>query len=98
MEAIGTAVWAVGRFLWSGRPTKILFLKKILKSCNLPSNLFFECLNRFLVLLCCTNRFMPSFSSGYYYKVIFQPYFFRSHSFPGQSLLLSTTILHDENT
>ena len=36
---------------------------------------------------------------SYYYKAIFQAHFsgtfFRSHSFPGQSLLLSTTVLND---
>ena len=36
----------------AGRPTKLISLfKKILKSCNSSSNLFFECLNRFLALL-----------------------------------------------
>ena len=37
---------------------------------------------------------MPSFSSGYYYKAVCGV-FFGSHSFPGQSLLLSSTILND---
>ena len=40
------------KILWLGRQAdKILLFKKILKSCNFPSNLFFECLNRFLALL-----------------------------------------------
>ena len=38
-----TTVLVVGHFLWSGwRLTKISLSKKILKSCNSPSNLFFE--------------------------------------------------------
>ena len=81
----------------TGRPMGILLFKKILKSCNSPSNLFLECLNRFLALLTLYQLIDLCFSSGYYYKkvVFFQHIFFRSHSFSSQSLLLSTTILND---
>ena len=91
MEAIGPAVWAVGRFLWSGwLATKILLFKKILKLCNSPSNLFFECLNRFLALLS-----MDSFQRFLLQVCVLGTFFSGSHNFPWQSLLLSTTVLND---
>ena len=71
--------------------TKFLLLKK---SCNLTSNQFFRYLNKFLTLYIHTNRSMPSFQAIIITRLFFG-HIFGSHSFPDQSLLLSTTILND---
>ena len=39
-----------------------------------------------------------SFSSVYYYKAVFCVFFQRNYGFPGQYLLISTTILNDTYT
>ena len=64
MEAIGPAVWAVGLFLWSGWEA------------DEKSRCLGKSENRITRLLICfivnvVNRFIPSFSSGYYCKAVF---------------------------
>ena len=86
---VGQAGWLAG---W--------LIKSCIKSGNSPSNLFFKCLNRFLALLMLYQQIHVQFFKWLLLHItrLFLGAFFRSHSFPGQSLLLSTTVFNDSRT
>ena len=74
---------------------KILEVHSFLKICWLPFWSKFGWLNRFIVLINLYQYIKTSILNKWYCKAIYLTTFLGSHSFPCQSLLLSTSVFND---